>query len=244
MSPQIAQKRAKEPLQAVKDTYGSLEEFAIAVLDVCPGYLEGEYGAHEAAEALDLPLTAFLRAVSTPDFNETLDRMASFSEYSFMNRQIAMRNLVSIATTAQKLTMSRSGKPVTVDRDADEIIKADTHLRKVQGRPLEKREGGGGGGITIIFGGSMQGGASEQEVVVESLDDEATSEETNRYTPNALGALPPPGARRFYGDDDDAQEKQGRISQEFDFSSEEAEGPRGTGSVAAAKTLGERNEDE
>lgn len=237
MAPEIANRRGPDPLQAVSDTYGSIEEFAVTVLDVCPGYLEGEYGAPEAAEALEVPLHSFMRAVSSPDFNETLDRLAGFAEYSFRERKIAMRNLSNIATTAQKLTMSRSGKPVTVDRDADEIIKADSHLRKVQGRPLERREAGMGGGITIIFGGA-QNGEQQEEIVVETHDVESPKAP---YRPNSLGALPPSGARRFYGDDGNEQAKQGRVHQEFDFSGEEIEGPRGTGSVAAAKILGERD---
>ena len=241
MSPEIANRRGPDPLQVVKESYGSLEEFAMTVLDVCPGYLEGEYGASEAAQALELPLNSFTKAVSTPDFNAILDQMASFAEYSFRERRIAMRNLASIATTAEKTTISRSGKPVRVDREADEIIKADTHLRKVQGRPLDQREGNASTGITIIFGGSNNDDAPPEIVVEAERSEGPKGRET--YRRNTLGALPPTGARRFYDDDGERDAKQHRLHQEFDFSSEEAESSRDTGSVADAKTLGERKDE-
>ena len=230
----IVKNRSKEPLKAVKDAYGSIEEFTMILLDVCPGYLEGEYGANEAAEALELPLSAFTRAVSTPEFNETLDQLASFSEYSYDKRRLAMRNLAKIATTAQKLTISRSGKPVTVDRDADEIIKADTHLRKVQKRPLDKPEKGIGSGITIIFGGAAPN--AQEEIIVEAADD--NEDAGTAYKPNGLGELPPPGARRFYGDDDPEEESGESVLSEFNFNGEKTEKSNYAPSVAAAKDFG------
>lgn len=239
MPPEIVKARPKEPLKVVKDAYGSIEEFTMAVIDACPGYLEGEYGAKEAAEALELPITAFQRAISTPEFNQTLDQLASLTEYSFAERRLAMRNLAKIATTAQKLTISRSGKPVTVDRDADEIIKADSHLRKVQGRPLDKNEKSVGSGITIIFGGAAPN--ASEEIIVEASDEDEVVDAP--YRPNGLGELPPEGARRLYGDDEDANGQAESVLSEFNFNGEKDQKQNYAPSIAPAQDFDPRKDE-
>lgn len=246
---EMAPKRTRTALEPVEDLYGSIEEFAATVMDVCPGYVEGDYGASEAAQALELPLSAFMRAIREPAFNKVLDQLAAYSEYSFRERKVAMRNLASIARSRKKTVMTRSGEPAEVDRDADEMIKADSHLRKIQGQPLEGERRQGGGGITIIFGG--QDGQSLQEVTIdveanepsdEGQADDAGEEVSDGYRGSKMGDLPPPGARRFYGDDSDGSEKQAALDPELDFHGEATEEPRGAGSVLAAKEMGKRDD--
>lgn len=239
MAAKIVKRRNSDPLEAIEARYGSLEEFAVAVIDNVPEVLEQGANLSEAAVDLGVPFTALTRAMSHPDFHKMLDRLASFGEYSFAKRRVAMGNLATIATTMQKTTMSRSGQPVLVDREADEIIKADSHLRKVQGQPVDEKKQSVDLGIQIVFGGASEGESIDVEV-----RDGDEEEGPEAYRGNRRGALPPEGARRFYRDEQEPRDPDKRLRPEFDFDREETEGPKGTGSVAAAATLGKRNEDD
>lgn len=252
----MAQKRVlkgqSSALEAVEARYGGVEDLAIAIFEVCPAFLglDGdEMSLPEAAKALNLPVEAVGAAVSHPEFNRTLDRLAAYGEYDFGKRRVAMRNLAHVATTLQKTVMTRSGKAARVDRDADEMIKADSHLRKLQGQPLDEPKRAGGTGIQIIFGGASPDGGDTVDVRFHEGDDddagrgaakdagETEEEGPAVYQGNRRGALPPENARRFYRDGTEPPDPDRKVRPEFDFRGEESEEARGVGSVAAAKAL-------
>lgn len=236
----------QEALEAVDARFGGLDELAITMIDRCPDYLEGEIGLAEAATRLNVPFIELSAAVSAPDFNKALDRLASYSEYSFGKRRVVMRNLTSIATTMQKTTMSRSGKAVLVDREADEIIKADMHLRKLQGRPVDEPRKDAGIGIQIVFGGT--GDADDRTVDVKVVDGEEGDEggkvkAATPYVPNRAGSLPPADARKHYRGENpsEGRDSDGSLRPELDFTREQTPKKNLHDTVAAAATFGRRH---
>jgi len=245
MSPKSLAGARKSPHPTIDTAFGGPEELAIAMIDACPEWLEGEMTLAEVAKALNMPEVELGRAIARPEFNRTLDQMAAYAEYSFAKRRIAMKNLAHIANTLQKVTLTRSGRPVHVDRDADEIIKADTHLRKLQGQPVDEPKTNIGVGIQIVFGGGGPEGGEygpdrTVDVTVDSQNLE-TPDPPDGFRPKRAGTLPPPGTRHLYPGETrvESEERSSPLRRELDFSNEEDPGPRGTGSIAAAKALAE-----
>lgn len=152
-------------LQAVKKMYGDVESFVQHIADEHPDYLDGDELSPEiVASTLGIPMHAFLQVINHPSYQNALDSYAASQAY---NLQARIRSMVKISTIAQgteKLVMSPKGETAYVDRDAAEIIAADKHLRKLQGRPLEESTGNAPGGITIQFGDTINHEEAHQHV--------------------------------------------------------------------------------
>lgn len=225
----------KDAVEKVQGRFGSVEELAAALIEHCPGYLEGEVGLTEAAKALDLPPPVLGKVISNGDFNTALDRLAAFQEYSYQHRRAAMGNLSRVATDPEKTVMTRSGEPAKVDRDADEMIKADSHLRKVQGRPLESGGGGTSLGLQVVFGGT-----GDAQTVTITGGEVKDGEAEQPYTPNRRGDPPPEGARRFYREERPGDEGHDpRLPREFDFERDPDTDETEIGPMATGEAVGE-----
>lgn len=140
-------------VSAVKQMYGDVESFVLAIAEQFPEYLNGDSISPEViAHHLGIPEFAFTQVINSNAYQTALDALAASQTYNLQARIRSMHEIAKVATGSQKLIMSPKGDPVYVDRDVNEMIAADKHLRNLQGRPLETSKGNSPGGITIQFG--------------------------------------------------------------------------------------------
>lgn len=227
-------------LEQVSGSYGSVEEFALVVIEEAPEFLDGVRGQSvmKLAAQLKLPAGVVGRVLNSVPFQNALDQAAALSTYNYQKRVENMRQLASVAAAGKRLTTTTKGDVVEVDVDPSWNIRADEHLRKLQGRPLDSRGGSAMPTIQIHFEGASEGSVSIEQT---------TSEGAQRvYAANRAGALPPEGSRAYYNYEgsQNALEPSARFgldAPEFDFRSESVEGERQTITLDEAtdvRTLG------
>lgn len=152
--------------------FDSVEGFIAAIIEVAPGFLDGENISPEViAGKLGIPEFAFIAVINSNAYQNAMDSYAASTTYNLQARVRAMQKLVEVATGGQKLVMSPKGDAVYVDRDTGEVIAADKHLRSLQSRPLETSKGMQASGITIQFGDTRE--ETHQHIHIES--NQATS---------------------------------------------------------------------
>ena len=168
----------------IEQKYGSVEDFAWAILEKYPEVLEGDHNIQALAGKTGVSTAAAARTMRSPTFRAAMTRLVVAHEYS-MADEIKHARLVS--KTAQN--PAKGG--------IQAAIAAREHLARLEGRPLHGTKEDTIIPIQIVFGDLAQRTQDVETVDVVATRSGDTAVQKG-YQPARAGDLPPPGARRKY----------------------------------------------
>lgn len=175
----------EKALAEIEERYGSIDEFAWAILEHYPEVLEGDYNVSTLAGRMNISVMAAARTLRSPGFRSAMTRMVVAHEYTLSDEIKHARLAKQSAVAPKKGGLSAA-------------IQAREHLARLEGRPLHGQTQETSIPIQIVFGGLPPAGPANLEadktVVITSGDRPVRS----GHAPARAGDLPPPGARRQY----------------------------------------------
>lgn len=174
-------------LAVIETEYGSLEEFAYAVLSqphMRPALDETE-SILTRAEASGLPVNVFGRIINSAAFRSILRTTIVNRSFGFHDEERHIKEIVSVAVGEDRKVMSPRGEIGLVDQAPGDVIAAGRYLNELRGTSVEQK-GGGGGNISI----QILNANGEQ---LEATTSVAVETPAGGHTPRGAGALPPPG---------------------------------------------------
>ena len=176
-------KSASELLKVVDDAFGGIENAAAVVAAHMLESEDGEQDLNKLSSYLGIDPQQVGLLLSHPGFNDALDRAITFQVYAPMSRIKAVKLFESVVSKGKKIVAS-GGKEVEVDRDVSELIAADTHLRKLQGREIISHQTPA---VNIVFEGLSKEDIG-QMVAGEIEDAEFTIRKDNNEAEEGFGS--------------------------------------------------------
>lgn len=177
-------------LAVIDRDYGSIEDFAIALLGEKRDALDESLPLARRAEVADVPVTVFARIISSPQFRALLRVDLVNSVYGIEDEREHIMHVGRVARGSMKTVATASGKIAKVDQSPGDVIAAGRYLNELRGTPIEKTQQQAPS-IVINIGGAEPG---------DDRDDAPTIDvDVEPYRPQRAGGLPPRAARARFG---------------------------------------------
>lgn len=223
-------------IQAVEEKYGSLEEFALYLIEHGDSTVLSESTSIvKKAEELDLSapvVTAIMK--NSPKFRALMRSIIVNHSFDLDAEAKHVQAVTNIAMNAGRRVVTNKGTVVNVDNSERGVIEAGKYLNELRETPVSSSRASNGSSIVINFGevipdgsdevedeegAGVGGGASDRTITVEGKT-------VKPHRPLRAGALPPVSARRRYDENSTAKPPFGdtAVGRDLDFVSQEAPG--------------------
>lgn len=181
----------RNALAVIDRDYGSMEDFAIAVLSEKAEALDESLPMAKRAEAVGLPIPVFARILASPQFRALLRMDLVNTAFGIDTERRHVEHMAKVASGARRLTMSPSGKMGEVDQTPTDVIAAGKYLNELRGTPVDKGQASAPS-LVINIGGIPVGERISVETPTIDVDVE-------HHRPQRAGGLPPEAVRGRFG---------------------------------------------